>query len=68
VGRSAVPATGDALTVDVMSPCFEPGWVVAADIVGPAGAAEVAVEVPGLAGVPGLDVVLAWASESELDG
>jgi hypothetical protein len=63
-----VPATGDALTVDVMSPCSEPGCVVAADIDGPAGSAEVAVEVPALAGVPAFDVVPAGPSESEFGG
>jgi hypothetical protein len=51
-----------------MLPCAESGWVVAADIVGSAGSAEVAVEAPGLAGVPALDVVLAEASEPEVEG
>ncbi|MGZ4182700.1 MAG: hypothetical protein ACXVUL_18680 [Solirubrobacteraceae bacterium] len=61
-------ATGEALTVDVMSPCPVPGWVVAAGIVGPAASAELAVEAPGLDAVPALDVVLVEPPEPEVDG
>lgn len=51
-----------------MSPCPEPGWVVAADIEVSAGCVELAAEAPGLAGVPGFAVVLAEPPEPEVEG